>query len=135
MKRNNLKKFKFLLLDEFILNMKNKTKKEIKKKIHYIFWCIKRHKCYRFFVKKPFIIRLILGFLFIFLSIIAYIVPFIPFATVMFIFWLMIIFDPKKTKSKLLYILNKLRIKYFFIKIYIYFKIKKNILKKIYKKY
>jgi len=108
--------------------MKNKFKKDFKIKINKLFKSIKTSNTYIFLVKSNFILRIFVWTFLIIFAFIAYIIPPIPFATLSLILWLSMFLSLKKVKSKILYFLNKTRIKHLFFLIYIeYFKKKQKI--------
>ena len=111
--------------------MKNRYKKKSKHYIQHLFKKISQSKGYKYIIKWHYIIRLILGILFIIYWIVAFIIPFIPGAIFSIILGALIISGRVNfIKSKFLYFINYLRIKIFFLKIYEKYKIFKILIHK-----
>lgn len=106
--------------------MKNRYKKQSKNYIRNLFKKISKSKGYKYIIQWHFMIRIFLGVLIITYWIIALVVPFLPAAIISIILWALLISSRiKYVRSKFLYIINYLRIKIFFLRVYEKYKILK----------
>lgn len=105
--------------------MKKRVKKKVLKKINKLFKKISKSKTFKYLQSTNIFVRLFISIILITFSIIAYIIPPIPGATPALILGLWMFFTIKQIKSKILYLLNKSRIKHYIILMYIQISLKK----------
>lgn len=97
--------------------MENIAKKKFKKSADSLFATVKKHNIYNRIKKRKLSFRiLIFLFCFLWFIIATLLIPPLPFGNFILILWFIALFPIDKVKSKMYYIVNRLRLKWFLVK-------------------